>query len=195
MPWRARCCCAPTCYHSRWISVTRKRSFPSVYIVNILPLTIARSAAVAGHRVPDAFVAAAGAIFALNGFCNVLLYSLTRRFLHLSFASRPRRPLSLSLSPASTAPRTSSCTRKRPPSSSEGFASLDDRAETAVRWSERVRASKPLPGVPLVDRPGSGDSDFAVHLSHSDSQGSVELEEAESADEKAESTQVGERAG
>jgi hypothetical protein len=56
-------------------------AYPIIYIVAVLPLTVARYLTFTQHQVPFSFTAIADGLFLSSGFLNVLLYAYTRPFL------------------------------------------------------------------------------------------------------------------
>lgn len=117
--------------------------FPLIYTATILPLSIARIAAMAGHQLPPRYIAIAGSIFALNGFCNTVLYcappfqafvevklteeltAYTRRFVHVSFSSkRGITSTSESREHNEIATTTTVASHAAPPRQSFGFLQL-----------------------------------------------------------------------
>jgi hypothetical protein len=56
-------------------------AYPIIYIITVLPLTVARYLTFTGHSVPFAFTAISDGLSLSSGLLNVLLYAYTRPFL------------------------------------------------------------------------------------------------------------------
>lgn len=65
--------------------------YPACFILVTLPLASYRLAGIAGHDWGDQAAAAAGSIFCLSGFVDVILYAFTRRVISAPHMARFRR--------------------------------------------------------------------------------------------------------
>lgn len=105
--------------------------FPLVYTATILPLSIGRIAAMAGTQLSPRYIAIAGSIFALNGFFNTILYSYTRRFVHVSFSKRDIASSDVSREHNPIATTTTAASRS-PPRQSFGFLQLSSSSPASM---------------------------------------------------------------
>lgn len=65
--------------------------YPIVYIVLTLPLSVGRMASASGNTPSVTYFCVAGALMTLSGFCDTLMYTLTRKSIVLDSETRSKR--------------------------------------------------------------------------------------------------------